>query len=104
MTRAGPQKDLAQAGPLRLDFRDLLRTCPLEELQIAIQEHPEDTIACMGFALGLIRPLLCPSGHAEDKVCVRLAGYEPMTPMREVKANMIGARSGRAPCRRAAAP
>lgn len=73
-----------------MNYVDLLERCPLPDFADALRDEPEDLLACLGLALCLVRA----ARHlalSPQRIIVRIQGVQPLTAMRTLKANAIGA-------------
>lgn len=51
---ARAQAVLRDEHSIQFDYQSLVSLCPLADLPVAVRDHPEDTIACLGLALCVV--------------------------------------------------
>ena len=85
------QGDLERNNVVHMNYADLLETCPLRDFADALRDEPEDLLACLGLSMCLVRISRHPALTEPQRVLVRLQGVGPLTQMRTLKANAIGA-------------
>jgi DNA helicase MCM8 len=82
--------EVAQTGFVRFYFKTLEAEIPVQEFASVLQAEPATVLSSLGMSVhhALLR-LLGPKHRLADKFEVHLEGYEPITPLRCLKANFI---------------
>ena len=72
-------------------YNEFLSRCPLDDLDIALFEHPIETLACLSASLALCAPMYQSIEYRRaQRYIVRIQGYNPITPLKDIKANIVG--------------
>eukprot|EP00457_Paulinella_chromatophora_P001820 gb/GEZN01001822.1/.p1 GENE.gb/GEZN01001822.1/~~gb/GEZN01001822.1/.p1 ORF type:complete len:773 (+),score=94.11 gb/GEZN01001822.1/:218-2536(+) len=83
------QQELENLGRAAIDFSSLYKDCPIAEFQTALEDDPENVLACLELAVHLAAQALGFDLSGHRRLWVRLQQYPHVKPLRNLKSHFV---------------